>query len=219
MLFTLGHSKHDPATFKRILDMAELDGIIDVRSHPTSHWPWWYGDKARAWLNRGKFVYSWAPDLGGWTADDADLLEWAEPRGVKLRAYLGGHFPKQRIGADADQDYEKRPEWESHWTSQGLHDYAWFTATARFQRGIDLLASYYTSERAPRVALVCAEAPWWKCHRSMIADVLWAKSIPVWHVMPNKRSVRITEHNADDRVLRYPEEVRATWYNKISPAA
>jgi uncharacterized protein (DUF488 family) len=196
--------------------MAELDGIVDVRSHPTSHWPWWHLAPARGWLTRGGFTYEWWPNLGGWNVEDADLLDWATPRGVRLDKYLGGHFPKQRIGADADQDYEHRPEWESAWTSQGLHDYAWFTATHRFLADLDTLIDTFGSASSPRVALVCSEAMWWKCHRSMIADVLWAKSVPVSHVMPNKRSVRISEHNADDRVLRYPQEVRGAWYNKIS---
>lgn len=215
MLFTLGHSTHEPVRFKDILRMAELDGIIDVRSHPTSHWPWWHKDAAQGWLRRGGFRYAWFPDLGGWNAVDAGLLEWAEPRGIKLRSYLGEHFPKQRIGADADQEYEHKPEWESHWTSQGLHDYAWFTATERFLTGLCHLIEEFGDESSPRVALVCSEAMWWKCHRSMIADVLWARDVPISHVMPNKYSVRVTPHDADDRVLRYPAEVRSAWYNRV----
>jgi len=211
MLFTLGHSTHDPVTFKNILQMAELDGIIDVRSHPTSRWPWWHQTPAEGWLLRGGFTYAWFPALGGWDVRHATLLDWAEPRGVKLQSYIKGHFPKQRIGADADQGYEHRPEWESKWTSQGLHDYAWYTSIEEFQKGINWLVDAFGGKGTARVALVCSEAMWWKCHRSMIADVLRFRGVMIQHVMPNKRSVRITEHDAMPRLDRYPVEVLARW--------
>lgn len=215
MIFTLGHSTHDPKTFKWILTEAGLDGIIDVRSHRTSRWPWWHEAPARGWLSRGGFTYDVAPALGGWDTRHASLIDWAEPRGVKLKAYVGGHFPKQRIGVDADGAYEPRPEWESKWTSQGLHDYAWFTSILEFQIGVDRLVEDYAGEDQPDVALVCAEAPWWKCHRSMIADVLVARGVRVQHVMPNKRSVRITDHDVEPRIDRYPAEVLHHWRHRV----
>lgn len=39
--------------------------------------------------------------------------------------------------------------------------------------------------RGRTVAVMCAEALWWRCHRAMIADALVARGVPVRHVMPD----------------------------------
>lgn len=216
MIFTIGHSTHTPDTFAGMLRSAGLDGIIDIRSHPTSKWDWWHGPAAQDWLEQAGFAYEWMPSLGGWDVRHAAYLDWAAPRGVKLNPYLRGFFPKQRTGADADGDFEDRPEWKSLWTSQGLHDYAWYTATAEFLSGIDDLIHRFGYEGQPNVALVCSEAPWWKCHRSMVSDVLVDAKIRVQHVMPapikaDPTRVRVSDHDAEPRLGRYPSEVLEQW--------
>lgn len=35
----------------------------------------------------------------------------------------------------------------------------------------------------PAPCLMCAETPWWKCHRRLIADLLVARGYEVFHVM------------------------------------
>ena len=43
--------------------------------------------------------------------------------------------------------------------------------------------------RRVRTAVMCAETPWWKCHRRLIADAaLLLSGLPVVHVMGEKRS-------------------------------
>lgn len=210
-LFTVGHSTHDPFVFKGILDEAGLDGILDVRSHPSSRWQWWRSGAVNEWLERGGFVYEHVPGLGGWDVRHADLLDWARPRGVDLAPYLKGHFPKQRIGVDSDFSFEDRPEWASKWTSQGLHDYAWFTAIEEFRATLQDVVSRFGAEDQPNMAMVCSEAMWWKCHRSMIADVLDYFGVRVQHVMPSGRRVRVTDHDSAPRIDRYPPEVVASW--------
>ena len=37
--------------------------------------------------------------------------------------------------------------------------------------------------RSQRVALMCAEAVWWRCHRRIIADYLLLHGHPIDHVM------------------------------------
>lgn len=34
-----------------------------------------------------------------------------------------------------------------------------------------------------RVAYMCSEAVWWRCHRSMVSDWLKMKGWTVWHIM------------------------------------
>jgi uncharacterized protein (DUF488 family) len=37
------------------------------------------------------------------------------------------------------------------------------------------------------VALMCAEAVPWRCHRNLIADGLLVRGVPVWHILgPNQ---------------------------------
>ncbi|HVR94820.1 MAG TPA: DUF488 family protein [Casimicrobiaceae bacterium] len=37
-----------------------------------------------------------------------------------------------------------------------------------------------------RTAIMCAEAPWWRCHRALIADALKARGVDVLHIMGQK---------------------------------
>jgi uncharacterized protein (DUF488 family) len=44
--------------------------------------------------------------------------------------------------------------------------------------------------RERRTAFMCAEGPWWRCHRQLIADALLAREWEVNHVMPDGRLER-----------------------------
>jgi uncharacterized protein (DUF488 family) len=37
--------------------------------------------------------------------------------------------------------------------------------------------------------MMCSEAVWWRCHRSMIADALRVRGIEVVHILDAKHSV------------------------------
>jgi uncharacterized protein (DUF488 family) len=55
--------------------------------------------------------------------------------------------------------------------------------TAEFRSGIDELMELAT---AKRTAIMCSEAVWWRCHRSMIADYLKSLGVTVEHIMDGK---------------------------------
>ena len=63
--------------------------------------------------------------------------------------------------------------------------------------------------RAQRVAIMCAEAYWVQCHRSLIADALVARGRPVWHI---GTPTRAEPHRLRDfarvhgRTVSYPGE-------------
>ena len=40
-----------------------------------------------------------------------------------------------------------------------------------------------------RTAIMCAEAPWWRCHRALIADQLWVAGVEVVHILDTTHSV------------------------------
>jgi hypothetical protein len=138
-------------------------------------------------------------------------VNWAADRGVDLAPYIKGHFPKQRIGRKTEDQSHLDPAFRSDWTNQGLHDYCWYTALDEFQTALTRLVDTFGKNTQPRAAIICAELPWWKCHRSMIADVLAFRGVPVFHLMPRADQVRYEKHDAGERILRYPEAVRRAW--------
>jgi uncharacterized protein (DUF488 family) len=51
--------------------------------------------------------------------------------------------------------------------------------TNSFAEGIDCLLDL---ARRKRTAIMCAEAVWWRCHRSLIADYLKARGHQILHI-------------------------------------
>jgi uncharacterized protein (DUF488 family) len=73
------------------------------------------------------------------------------------------------------------------WRNASFQGYADYTATAEFAEG---LAELLRLAATRRTALMCAEAVWWHCHRSLIADVLKLRGIEVIHIVDD------TQHGA-----------------------
>jgi uncharacterized protein (DUF488 family) len=73
------------------------------------------------------------------------------------------------------------------WEVAGFRAYADFMATAEFQRGIDALE---VLARERLTAFMCAEGPWWRCHRRLVADAMTVRGWSVEHVMPDGRVQR-----------------------------
>jgi uncharacterized protein (DUF488 family) len=69
------------------------------------------------------------------------------------------------------------------WRNDAFRGYADHIATEEFASGLfDLLG---VAEGVP-TAVMCSEAVWWRCHRSLIADVLCSIGIDVMHIMDSK---------------------------------
>ena len=66
------------------------------------------------------------------------------------------------------------------WRNESFRGYADHMETAEFEAGIDKLLDL---SRRKHTAIMCAEAVWWRCHRSMIADRLKADGITVRHII------------------------------------
>ncbi|EIL97928.1 hypothetical protein RHOFW104T7_06495 [Rhodanobacter thiooxydans] len=66
------------------------------------------------------------------------------------------------------------------WRNASFQGYADYTATAEFAAG---LAELLTLAAGKRTSMMCAEAVWWRCHRSIIADVLKLRGIEVVHII------------------------------------
>lgn len=66
------------------------------------------------------------------------------------------------------------------WRNASFRGYADYMSTADFRYALDAL---YELAARSRMALMCAEAVWWRCHRSMIADALCVEGAQVLHIM------------------------------------
>ena len=71
------------------------------------------------------------------------------------------------------------------WKNASFRGYADYMLTPDFDRALDDLIAMVARER---VAIMCAEAVPWRCHRSLIADALTARGIPVTHILSAGRT-------------------------------
>jgi uncharacterized protein (DUF488 family) len=66
------------------------------------------------------------------------------------------------------------------WRNASFRGYADYMETKPFRDGVDRLLQI---SRSGPTAIMCSEAVWWRCHRSMIADYLKAKGAQVLHIL------------------------------------
>jgi uncharacterized protein (DUF488 family) len=70
------------------------------------------------------------------------------------------------------------------WRNDSFRGYADHMDTEEFRRGIAVLEKSAASQR---VAVMCAEAIWWRCHRSLIADWMKASGVEVRHILSENK--------------------------------
>lgn len=66
------------------------------------------------------------------------------------------------------------------WENASFRGYADYMMTPEFDRALEELIALAGRER---IAIMCAEAVPWRCHRSLIADALTARGVPVTHIL------------------------------------
>jgi uncharacterized protein (DUF488 family) len=70
------------------------------------------------------------------------------------------------------------------WKNDSFRGYADYMQTEEFEAAIERLIELAREERT---VIMCAEAVPWRCHRSLVADALVARDIPVEHIMSETR--------------------------------
>ena len=103
------------------------------------------------------------------------LTESLNARGIRY-----GHFPE--LGGKRKSKADSR---NTAWRNTSFRGYADYMETEQFQKGLERLLDVAT-ESAP-TAIMCAEAVWWRCHRSLIADYLKARGVEVMHILGAKK--------------------------------
>jgi uncharacterized protein (DUF488 family) len=84
------------------------------------------------------------------------------------------------------------------WRNASFRAYADYMSSAEFKHG---LAQLLTMASKARTAMMCAEAVWWRCHRSMIADALCVRGIEVVHILDTTHSI-VHPMTAPARIVR-----------------
>jgi uncharacterized protein (DUF488 family) len=65
------------------------------------------------------------------------------------------------------------------WRNLSFRGFADYMETPEFEKGLDRLMD---AAKGGRVAIMCAEAVPWRCHRSLIADALVARGVEVFEL-------------------------------------
>ena len=77
----------------------------------------------------------------------------------------------------------RRDSLNKGWRNASFRGYADYMQTAEFVAGLKKLLA---RARRRRIAVMCAEAVPWRCHRSLIADALRVRGCNVEHIMSGK---------------------------------
>lgn len=102
------------------------------------------------------------------------LAVWLPEHGVAYRweERLGG---RRQLAAGADSP-------DTWWTVQAFRAYAAHTRTPEF---LLAMADLLVDAQHCRVAVMCSESVWWRCHRRLVSDVaVLAHGVDVQHLMP-----------------------------------
>jgi uncharacterized protein (DUF488 family) len=70
------------------------------------------------------------------------------------------------------------------WRNASFRGFADYMATTEFAQGLEKLLKLAAEKQ---VAIMCAEAVPWRCHRSLIADALVVRRVGAEHIMSAKR--------------------------------
>jgi uncharacterized protein (DUF488 family) len=104
------------------------------------------------------------------------------------------HFNKEQLNASLAGrgiEYQHFPELGGRrrarsdsvnmvWRNESFRGYADYMETKEFSRGIARLREL---ARRGRTAIMCSEAVWWRCHRSLISDYLKVNRVEVVHIL------------------------------------
>jgi uncharacterized protein (DUF488 family) len=102
------------------------------------------------------------------------------------------------------------------WHNASFRGYADYMQTPKFEKNLEELVQWAKQDR---IALMCAEAVPWRCHRSLIADALLVRGIRTEDIMsPSRRQVHTLTPFAKVRgtTITYPIEASRSTTKKPS---
>ncbi|GGK01793.1 hypothetical protein GCM10007063_25120 [Lentibacillus kapialis] len=133
------------------------------------------------------------------------MQEWLPAAGIQYK-----HF--QALTGRRNKSQDIQHELNSGWNNQSFHNYADFTLTDVFQKGIRELTQ---TAHFHNVAYCCSERHPSRCHRLLISNWLAANGWNVYHIMESNGKTQLIPHKLgqwgampiieDDGTVVYPE--------------
>jgi uncharacterized protein (DUF488 family) len=189
VIYTIGHSTRSLDELVELLHVHHVNRLADIRTVPRSRrHPHFSADALGVSLPAQGVSYRHFPGLGGLRKPRKDSRNgaWRHEGFRGYADYMETASFRDAL-ADlislADADGPERP---------GRH----------LERRADLLGPPDT-----RVAIMCAEAVWWRCHRQLTADALLARGIEVRHITSTAAAAahKLTEFaRVVDGQVQYP---------------
>jgi len=113
------------------------------------------------------------------------------------------------IGALGGLRHARKDSPNGGWRNKSFRGYADHMQSDEFLVGVDEVLVRATDRRC---ALMCAEAVPWRCHRSMVADALTVRGIPVEHIINRGKTrphVLTSFAHVEGLRIGYPPEANA----------
>ena len=162
-IWTIGHSTRKIDNFIAALEAHGIRALADVRALP--------GSNRYPQFNKEALAQSLAE------------------RGIRYE-----HFPE--LGGRRKAKPDSR---NTAWRNASFRGYADYMETDEFGRGIGRLVDLAkgtgptarpasSTRSVAGVAIMCAEALWWRCHRALISDFLKARGFEVIHIFDENKS-------------------------------
>ena len=199
IMYTIGHSTRSLDELVGLLRAHGVGGIADIRTVPKSRrHPHFSADALSASLPQAGVRYRHFPGLGGLRKPRRDSRNsaWRHQGFRGYADYMETDDFRQALADLISWADDAGPE------SPSLH----FEGRANLlvERRADLLGR---PGRQTPVAIMCAEAVWWRCHRQLTADALVARGIDVCHITGSGPAAahKLTEFaRVVDGEIRYP---------------
>ena len=94
------------------------------------------------------------------------------------------------------------------WRNAAFRGYADHMQTREFAEAIDAVIAFGAQRN---VAVMCAEALWWQCHRMLLSDALVSRGVETQHIMGLRGGSSVQPHRlspfaqvAENRSVSYP---------------
>lgn len=112
--------------------------------------------------------------------------------GEQLKARLGQEGVEYRHFAALGGLRKPRPDSPNGaWRNASFRGYADHMLTQEFWGAVGELLDFGAGRN---VAVMCAEAVWWQCHRMLLSDALVAREVDVQHIMSQRGASSVQPH-------------------------
>lgn len=118
------------------------------------------------------------------------------PANLSLRQIRYVHSPA--LGGRRSKQPEADQTLNAAWRVRSFHNYADYALGTEFGAAFQHILKLGSNQR---LALMCSEAVWWRCHRRIITDYLILNGYSVVHLMAPGRMVQAAPTSSAQRTL------------------